>query len=80
MTLAAILALTASPGTPPNIGCTEPGRLAHQLWVMRYDGPGHNTDQANSVAVSATGNRAFVTGYGAGATTGDDYITIGYNG
>ncbi len=47
---------------------------------MRYDGPGHNTDQANSVAVSATGNRAFVTGYGAGATTGDDYITIGYNG
>ena len=51
-----------------------------QLWVKRYTGPGSATDQANSVAVSPTENKVFVTGYGAGATTGDDYITIGYNG
>ncbi len=51
-----------------------------QLWVKRYTGSGSATDQASSVAVSPTGNRVFVTGASAGATTGDDYITIGYSG
>jgi len=51
-----------------------------QLWVKRYNGPGNATDQANSVAASPTENRVFVTGFSAGATTGDDYVTIGYNG
>jgi WD40 repeat protein len=51
-----------------------------QLWLKRYNGPGNATDQGNSVAASPTENRVFVTGYSAGATTGDDYTTIGYNG
>jgi PQQ-like domain len=41
-----------------------------QLWVRRYNGPGHSIDDAYSVAVSPAGKKVFVTG---------DSATIAYN-
>jgi hypothetical protein len=41
-----------------------------QLWLRRYNGPGHSIDDAYSVAVSPAGKKVFVTG---------DSATIAYN-
>ena len=51
-----------------------------QLWVARYDGPGHGGDFAYAVEASPDGSRVFVTGdsYG-GSSTLDDYLTIAYD-
>ncbi len=49
------------------------------LWTSRYDGPAHDTDEANSLAVSSDGSRVFVTGYSTGTTTGQDYATVAYD-
>ena len=51
-----------------------------QLWVKRYDGPAHNSDGADSVAVSPVTGAVYVTGESMGLSTGEDYLTIGYNG
>src|SRR5205807_10296519 len=50
-----------------------------QLWVRRYHGPGNGTDEATSVTVSPGGTTVYVTGYSAGATSGNDYTTIAYD-
>jgi len=50
-----------------------------QQWVQRYDGPRHFYDEAQSIAVDASGN-AYVTGYSWGiAGQSSDYVTIKYN-
>jgi hypothetical protein len=49
-----------------------------QLWVRRYNGPGHKDDGASTVAVSPAGSRVFVTGGSIGATSHIDYATIAY--
>jgi len=49
-------------------------------WVGRYDGPGHDNDGGNAVAVSRDAKRLFVTGTSFGGTTTDmDYATIAYD-
>jgi outer membrane protein assembly factor BamB len=50
-----------------------------KLWAKRYNAGGN--DYATAVASSPDGTKVFVTGqsYG-GMTTGDDYVTIAYNG
>jgi len=50
----------------------------NQLWVMRYDGPGHGDDIAHDVAVDNF-NNIYVTGESQGTTTGVDYATLKYN-
>ena len=58
-----------SPTTPPpapSSGC------------KRYNGPGNNSDQASSVAVSPASGTVYVTGQSAGTSTGADYATIAY--
>ena len=50
-----------------------------QQWVKRYNGPGNDSDQASSVAVSPTSATVYVTGQSAGTSTGADYATIAYN-
>lgn len=48
------------------------------LWVQRYNGSGNGGDAATSMAASA--GRVFVTCGSRGASSGQDYATIAYNG
>ncbi len=50
----------------------------NEQWASRYDGPGHSTDLANSIAVDNSGN-VYATGFSRGIETSRDYATIKYN-
>lgn len=47
------------------------------LWVRRYNGPGNSLDFATALALDTAGN-VYVTGYGFGSGSYDDYTTIKY--
>lgn len=47
-------------------------------WVARYNGPGNDVDQINSMDVDADGN-VYVTGFATTAGTHWDYTTVKYN-
>jgi hypothetical protein len=49
-----------------------------ELWVRRYNGPGNRNDQASAIAIDGSGN-VYVTGWGPGSGTSDDYATIKYS-
>ena len=49
-----------------------------QLWVHRYDGPGHGFDVATSIVASPDGSKVIVTGRSYGAAGTSDYATIAY--
>jgi len=53
------------------------GQVGDTAWVQRYDGPGHSTDRAVSIAVDDDGS-AYVTGYSYEGTKDYDYLTIKY--
>ncbi len=52
-----------------------------QLWAERYHGRGSGAGQADSVKVSPSGKKVFVTGYTDATSTsaGYEYTTIGYS-
>src|ERR1022692_2978421 len=50
-----------------------------QLWARRYNGPGNNTDEPESVAAGPGGHEIYVTGHSQGATSRQDYATIAYD-
>jgi len=51
-----------------------------QQWVKRYNGPGHNTDDPHSVAVSPDGKTVYVTGQSwGGQAPAWDYATVAYS-
>ena len=74
-------ALRAVPGAGVFSAGTSPPAASSgaQLWVKRYNGTGNSTDDARSVAVSPDGTAVFVTGSSPGATSFEDYATVGYN-
>src|SRR5262249_829471 len=41
-----------------------------QMWVSRYDGPGHHGDQAVAIAMTPDGRAVEVTGFSGGARCG----------
>jgi uncharacterized delta-60 repeat protein len=49
-----------------------------EQWVNRYDGPGHNNDEANALAIDGQGN-VYVTGFSYDSITSLDIATIKYN-
>jgi WD40 repeat protein len=55
------------------------GLTGSQLWVTRYDGPGHGDDYAYGLTVSPDGSAVFVTGPTVGLTGTDDYTTLCYD-
>jgi WD40 repeat protein len=54
-----------------------------ELWVRRYDGPGHgekqSNDEAYAVTVSPDGTKVFVTGASMGIGFNSDYATLAYD-
>jgi PQQ-like domain len=48
------------------------------VWSSRYDGPGHGTDQATSIAACPSGARVFVTGSTFGLSGRYVYGTVAY--
>lgn len=51
--------------------------LGTQIWLVKYNGPANNSDQAFSMVVDTIGN-IYLTGLSKGSGTGDDYNTIKY--
>ena len=73
----------ATRGAPVNgLATVTPHRPAvpgARLWAARYNGHGKGFDVARSVAAGPGGRVVFVTGYSAGATSGEDYLTLAYD-
>ncbi|GAB4133871.1 MAG: hypothetical protein Fur0041_06470 [Bacteroidia bacterium] len=47
------------------------------IWMIKYNGPGNNSDQAYSMAIDTMGN-IFVGGMSKGAGTNEDYAVVKY--
>jgi hypothetical protein len=52
--------------------------VGQQEWVARYHGPDDRNDQANAMAIDATGN-VYVTGFSQNSDSYSDWATIKYN-
>jgi len=52
--------------------------LGTELWVSRYNGPGNHWDRANALTIDDNSN-IYVTGFGQGLGTDNDYATIKYD-
>lgn len=72
------------PVASPSIASDDYATVAYdaatgaRLWVRRYDGPVHGTDQAVDIAVSPDGSAVFVTGFSE-ARGGPGWATIAYD-
>ena len=51
----------------------------NELWVARFNGRGHGSDVARSVAVSPDGSKVFVTGSSTGVGRRYEYATAAYD-
>ncbi len=68
---------SASAGTAFDYLVIKYNTAGAELWVTRYDGPGHSNDLPSAFAVDDSGN-VYITGGSAG-TANADYATVKYN-
>lgn len=64
-------------GTNNNYLTLKYDTLGNMEWLVKYNGPANNVDQAYAMAVDTIGN-VYVTGLSKGLGTNDDYNTIKY--
>jgi hypothetical protein len=69
---------SAAPGGYWDCVTIKYGPNGEQRWVARYDGPGHEDDWANDIAVDELGG-VYVTGTSVGAGADLDIVTIKYD-
>ena len=64
-------------GTDYDYATVKYDSSGNELWVERYDGPGHGDDKARDIAIWNC-DTIYVTGESDGGATGLDYATIKY--
>lgn len=72
--------VTGSSGIYPNLDYVtiKYDTDGQEIWVARYDGPGHGYDEARAIVLDGSGS-VYVTGNSLGSGTGMDYATIKYD-
>ena len=68
----------ASPGSDNDFRTVAYGPTGAVLWSARYDGPAHDFDAAEAIAVDSSRDTVYVTGTSFSATDGD-YATVAYD-
>lgn len=66
-----------APGTNNNYLTIKYEANGDTSWIVKYNGPGNNADQAYSVAIGMTGE-IYVGGMSKGAGTNEDYAVVKY--
>jgi len=68
---------SAGQSTRNDFATVKYNSTGQEQWVVRYNGPANRDEQANAIAVDASGN-VYVTGQSFDPNNGDDYVTIKY--
>jgi uncharacterized delta-60 repeat protein len=65
-------------GTVSDYATVKYNSNGEEQWVVRYDGPGNDWDEANALAIDSSGN-VYITGFSYGSETENDYATVKYD-